>query len=410
MKKKICFVLGGFPVVSQSFLYNQISQVLREDQYEVEILVLNKKKGKVHPAYEHLNEKVRFLPSGREKGAAAKLKLIFKSVFSLLFKDPAAIFKALNVSRYGRDAANGSYLIRAAQFSDLHPDLYHCHFGTTAKIVANLKDMNVVKCKMITSFHGKDITVYPKQFGKDFYKLLFKTCEMFTGNSRFIINKMIDNGCLPERVVKIPMCLNTAEFPYRELVPSREIFTILTVGRFVEKKGYAYALRAIALFKKHNIPFIYHMIGEGPTMEAMMQLAEELGILKQVIFHGAMMQDRVKGFYNQAHVFLLPSVTAANGDTEGQGLVLQEAQAIGIPVVATLHNGFPDSVIDGTTGFLVPEKDPEGLCEKLVQLATDEQLAGNMGKMGRAFVENNFDAAVIGAELALEYQKLMPAQ
>jgi colanic acid/amylovoran biosynthesis glycosyltransferase len=407
MKKKIYFVLGGFPVVSQSFLYNQIAQVIKEDRYDVEILVLNRKKGKVHPAYEYLNQKVRFLPSGRGEGISSKVKLIAKSFFSLLFKQPGLIVKALNVSRYGRDAANGSYLIRAAQFVDLHPDLYHCHFGTTAKIIANLKDMNVVTCKMITSFHGKDITVYPKQFGKEFYTILFKTSERFTGNSRFIINKMIDNGCPPQQVVKIPMCLNTDEFPFRETLPPREVFNILTVGRFVEKKGYEYSLRAVAMFKQNRIPFIYHIIGEGPTMAKMIELAEELGIVQNVIFHGAMMQDRVKEFYKQAHVFLLPSVTAANGDTEGQGLVLQEAQAIGIPVVATLHNGFPDSVIDGTTGFLVPEKDPKGLCEKLTLLAKDEQLAISIGKMGRAFVENNFDAAVIGAELSAEYEKLL---
>lgn len=119
------------------------------------------------------------------------------------------------------------------------------------------------------------------------------------------------------------------------------------------------------------------------------------------------MQDKVKQFYQQAHVFLLPSVTAKNGDTEGQGLVLQEAQSTGIPVLATLHNGFPDSVIDGTTGFLVPERDPEALCEKLTLLANDEQLCINMGKMGRAFVENNFDSAIIGAELTVEYEKLL---
>jgi colanic acid/amylovoran biosynthesis glycosyltransferase len=407
MKKKIYYVLGGFPVVSQSFLYNQIAQVIKEDHYDVEILVLNRKKGKIHPAYEYLNQKVHFLPSGRGEGPVSKLKLIGKSFFSLLLKNPLVIFKALNISRYGRDAANGSYLIRAAQFSNFHPDLYHCHFGTTAKIVANLKDMNVVKCKLITSFHGKDITVYPKQFGKKFYEILFKTSERFTGNSKFIIGKMIDNGCSPQQVVKIPMCLNTAEFPFRDVVPARDIFNILTVGRFVEKKGYEYSLRALALFKQNGIPFIYHIIGEGPMMAKMMALADELGILKNVIFHGAMMQDKVKEFYRQAHVFLLPSVTAANGDTEGQGLVLQEAQAIGIPVVATLHNGFPDSVIDGTTGFLVPERNPAALCEKLALLAADEQLAITMGKMGRAFVENNFDAAIIGAELSAEYEKLL---
>jgi colanic acid/amylovoran biosynthesis glycosyltransferase len=407
IKKKLYYVLGGFPVVSQSFLYNQIAEVIATGHYEVQILVLNKKKGKVHPVYAHLNQVVQYLPSGREKGRIGKAKLILSSFFSLLVKHPSLFFRALNVSKYGREAANGSYLIRAAQFSTLRPDLYHCHFGTTAKIIADLKDMGAVSVPMICSFHGKDITVYPKLYGSAFYARLFKVAECFTGNSRFIIGKMQENGCPPSQIVKIPMCLNTGDFQYREQVPPRDVFNILTVGRFVEKKGYEFSLRAVALFKKAGIPFIYHVVGEGPTMEAMIQLATELGIRENVVFEGALMQERVKEFYNRAHVFLLPSVTAANGDTEGQGLVLQEAQAIGIPVVATLHNGFPDSVIDGVTGFLVPEKDPQALFEKLLLLAEDDFLALNMGKAGRAFVEKSFNARKVGGELIEAYEKLL---
>jgi colanic acid/amylovoran biosynthesis glycosyltransferase len=404
-KKKLYYVLGGFPVVSQSFLYNQISEVLATDRYEVQILVLNKKKGKVHPVYAQLNALVQYLPSGREQGSAGKAKLILTSFFSLLVRHPLLLLRAMNVSKYGREALNGSYLIRAAQFSRLHPDLYHGHFGTTAKIVADLKDMGAVSAPMICSFHGKDITVYPKLYGKDFYSRLFKTAERFTGNSRFIMGKMEENGCPPARIVKIPMCLNTGDFLYRDQVPPRDVFNILTVGRFVEKKGYEFSLRAVALFKKAGIPFTYHVVGEGPTMDPMIKLATELGIRENVVFEGALMQEQVKAFYNRAHVFLLPSVTAANGDTEGQGLVLQEAQAIGIPIIATLHNGFPDSVIDGVTGFLVPEKDPVALFEKLLLLAKDEGLAIMMGKAGRAFVEENFDAGKIGTALIAEYEK-----
>jgi colanic acid/amylovoran biosynthesis glycosyltransferase len=406
-KKKLYYVLGGFPVVSQSFLYNQISEVLATGRYEVQIIVLNKKKGQVHPVYAQLNNIAQFFPSGREQGKTGKAKLILTSFFSLLVKHPLLLFRALNVSKYGREAANGSYLIRAAQFSTLHADVCHCHFGTTAKIIADLKDMGAISAPMICSFHGKDITVYPKLYGKGFYARLFKTAERFTGNSRFIIGKMEENGCMPERIVKIPMCLNTGDFLYREQAPPRTVFNILTVGRFVEKKGYEYSMRAVALFKKAGIPFIYHVVGEGPTMESMIQLATELGIRENVVFEGALMQERVKEFYNRAHVFLLPSVTAVNGDTEGQGLVLQEAQAIGIPVVATLHNGFPDSVIDGQTGFLVPERDPVALSEKLLLLAKDEALATTMGKAGRAFVEENFNAGKIGSVLIAEYEKLL---
>src|SRR5690606_9503856 len=121
--------------------------------------------------------------------------------------------------------------------------------------------------------------------------------------------------------------------------PRGKKFRILTVGRLVEKKGYAYSLAAVALLKAAGVDFVYNIIGDGPLMEDMVKRARELGISSQVVFHGAMMQAHVKDYYQDSDVFMLPSVTAPNGDTEGQGLVLQEAQAIGLPVVATLHNG-----------------------------------------------------------------------
>jgi colanic acid/amylovoran biosynthesis glycosyltransferase len=288
-----------------------------------------------------------------------------------------------------------NYLVMAKSFVKLDADIIHCHFGTTARTVADLKDIGVVKGNLISSFHGMDITVFPKKYGSGFYKKLFSSKGLFTGNSNFIINKMIEDGCPKAGITKIPECLNVEQFRYRGDAPIRNPLKILTVGRFVEKKGYEYSLKAVSLLKNNGISFEYNIIGEGPLLEPMKKLAFELGILENVIFNGALKQDKVVEFYEESHIFLLPSVTAADGDTEGQGLVLQEAQAIGIPVVATLHNGFPDSVIEGETGYLVPERDADALYEKLMLLYNDEKLCNEMGARGRQFVENNFDSKVV---------------
>ena len=86
---------------------------------------------------------------------------------------------------------------------------------------------------------------------------------------------------------------------------------------------------------------------------------------------------------------------------------MQEAQAIGVPVVATLHNGFPDSIIDGETGYLVPERNAEALCEKLELLNNDEPLCADMGRKGRKFVEESFDSKIVVTELLKLYQVLI---
>jgi colanic acid/amylovoran biosynthesis glycosyltransferase len=407
MKKKLCFVLGGFPVISHPFLYNQIMEVIQRQQYEVQIVIFRFTGEKVHAIYESLSPKVVVFPMATGRKFAERCRLATEAFFSLLFKKPSAITKSLNFFKYEKNALNMNYLVFSKSFVDMDADIVHCHFGPNARMAADLKEIGVIKGALLSSFHGADITVFPKKFGSGYYKRLFQSKGLFTGNSGFIILKMIENGCPPELIEKIPECLNVNQFQYRGKAPKRTIFKILTVGRFVEKKGYEYSLRAAALLKERGVLFEYNIIGEGPLLEQMKMLAVQLGIADCMKFNGALKQDVVVTFYQSAHVFLLPSVTAADGDTEGQGLVLQEAQAIGLPVVATLHNGFPDSIVDGVTGYLVPEKDPQALFEKLLLLYNSEELCDEMGAKGRLFVEQNFDSGVVVSKLLDLYKKIL---
>jgi len=80
---------------------------------------------------------------------------------------------------------------------------------------------------------------------------------------------------------------------------------------------------------------------------------------------GAVSDSEAKKLYKECHIFILHSVTASNGDMEGTPVVLMEAQACGLPVISTYHSGVPEVVIDGKSGFLVPEKDIQALVEKI---------------------------------------------
>ena len=105
--------------------------------------------------------------------------------------------------------------------------------------------------------------------------------------------------------------------------------------------------------------------GDGPLRRTAEALVRELGVQEKITLHGAKGQVCVRKAMMRSHIFVLASVTAANGDQEGQGLVLQEAQATGLPVIATDHNGFGESIMPGLSGFLVPERDVEGLAYRL---------------------------------------------
>lgn len=122
---------------------------------------------------------------------------------------------------------------------------------------------------------------------------------------------------------------------------------------------------------------------------------------------GAAPQDIVQRACASSHIFILPSVTAKNGDQEGQPLVLQEAQCSGLPVLATRHSGIPESVVEEKSAFLVPERDVDALAERLAFLLGHPGQWAQMGQAGRQLVEARFDNAKLTLELVAIYQRMM---
>ncbi len=90
-------------------------------------------------------------------------------------------------------------------------------------------------------------------------------------------------------------------------------------------------------------------------------------------------------------LFVAPSVTAADGDAEGLGMVFLEAQALEVPVVSFASGGVVEAVADGETGLLCAERDVAALADNIAQLLENSTLRHQMGKRGRARVETQFD-------------------
>jgi hypothetical protein len=120
------------------------------------------------------------------------------------------------------------------------------------------------------------------------------------------------------------------------------------------------------------------------------ELIEELGVQGSVNLLKSQTRSSVFNQLRQADVFLLPSITAADGDREGLPVSILEAQALGVPVVSTLHTGIPEGVRDGETGFLVQEGDVDALSDRLEVLLRDKALRTSMGERGRKFIRDHF--------------------
>ncbi len=407
---KIAFLIGEFPSISETFILSQITALI-DCGHQVDIYAKRPSKAvKKHKDIDKYDlEKSLFyypnIPKNIFSRSLGVLSLIFRGSQTRL----KPLFNALNIYKHGELAASMRLFYRAIPFVkiDQHYDMVHCHHGHVGSIGVKLKEIGAVTGKIVTTFHGYDINVIPGLRGKAVYDDLFQKADVITANSNFTIGKLLELKCPEEKIVRLPVGLDLSLYTFQERVaPQNDTpIKLLTVARLVEKKGIEYSIKAVAqLIKKHpNIE--YNIVGDGPLLNQLQQLVVELNLQDSVHLLGWKTKEEVQKYYEKAHIFVLASVTASNNDREGQGLVLQEAQAMGLPVLATLHNGFPDSVIQGKSAFLVPEKDIDALVEKLIYLVENPEQWAEMGNIGRRYVEENFDIHDLNQQLLDIYRK-----
>jgi glycosyltransferase involved in cell wall biosynthesis len=271
-----------------------------------------------------------------------------------------------------------------------------------------------LRIPLIVTFHGGDCTVtrHSLWLSGKLYNLHFLLREeklkneavLFLAVSDFLRRRLLDKGYSERKVRTHPIGVDTEKFRPAERVYDEQY--ILCVGRHVAKKGIDVLLRAFSRLTKKHAALSLLQVGSGPLTGTLRTLARTLGIEAKVRFLGVQPHDRVAELMRGARVFALPSQEAWNGDSEGLGIVFNEASACGIPVVATRHGGIPEAVIDGETGLLVAERDDAALAEKLDMLLSDAALARRMGRRGREYVCEAFDLRKQTRVLELIYDEV----
>ncbi|MGH7342643.1 MAG: glycosyltransferase, partial [Candidatus Rokuibacteriota bacterium] len=288
-------------------------------------------------------------------------------------------------------------------------DVAHAHFGPVASDFRFAR--RVWRAPLVASFHGYDFSSWPRRHGPDVYRDLFATVDAVTGLNAYTMRRVRELGCPPEKLYRMPMGLDPTEFPFRErALAIGEPVRLLTVGRMIEKKGMEFSIRAVAGLVRRHPDVRYEIVGDGPLRPAIEALISELDLERVVVLHGARDAAFVRDRMAAAHLFVLTSVTAASGDQEGQAVVLQEAQACGLPVVTTDHSGLPEAIDAGRSGFLVPERDVDALVDRLEHLVSHPDLWASMGRAGRAYVEARFDNRTLLRELEGLYTELVERQ
>lgn len=185
---------------------------------------------------------------------------------------------------------------------------------------------------------------------------------------------------------------------------------LISVGRLVRYKGHRSILESMAKLHKQYPNFCYHIVGDGPEKNSLMQQTQQHRIAAQVCFHGALSDPvRKQSLLRGADLFVLPG-TIDNQDVEGFGIAFIEAAAAGIPALAGIAGGGSDAVRDGHTGLLCRGDDPTDVLAKLTRLLADDALRKELGNNAEEHVKKFLWSNILPRYLGLldQYGQAVP--
>jgi colanic acid/amylovoran biosynthesis glycosyltransferase len=408
---KIAILVGPFPLPSETFILRQITGLL-DRGHDVHVYADRPPPGPQHSTVEryHLLERTHYRPLS-PKGPAKRALRALPLLPGAFARNPSGTRALLDVARFGRAAASLRLFLNGLPHLGAEPwDVVHAHFGQSGVSAVLLRRCGLLSAPIVTSFHGMDANRTGDPRYRSGLEILFNSGDLFTVNSDFTRDRVIELGCPASRIRKLPVGLDLGRHAFRpRAVSPGEPVRLLTVGRLVEKKGHDYAIRAVARVARRGSALRYDIVGDGPRRDRLEALIRDLGMVGTIHLLGARSEEDVQSLLDQAHLFVLASVTARDGDREGQALVLQEAQAVGLPVVSTRHNGIPEGVVEGASALLVPERDETALADAIGQLVDRPERWEGMGRSGRAFVAERFEIGALNDRLVKLYEEVIAA-
>ena len=286
--------------------------------------------------------------------------------------------------------------------------LIHAHFGYQG--CRCLRAKREARLPMVTTFYGADAGSFPGDPSwKRHYERLFAVGELFLVEGSNMATRLLELGCRPDRLAIHHLGVQLDRIPFRERAPTDAV-RILICAEFREKKGIPHGLLALGrALDGLEIDCRVRVIGDGPQRPQVSDAIRESGLEERVELLGRQPYARVLEELRESHLLLQPSMTAADGDTEGGApVVLLEAQASGLPVVSTMHADIPEYVAGGREGgCLAPEGDLPRLAEVIGDVLSKPERWAELGRGGRRHVEENYNASVQNEKLESIYDTLM---
>lgn len=266
------------------------------------------------------------------------------------------------------------------------PNALLAHFGHTGLRMLRLTRDLDIPC--VVHFHGLDLSSmlamrwYRESLRRNIGRFDAMICVGTAQRER-----LLGLGADPRRVHVIPCGVPTSEFAAADQPDDGGPIRFVTVGRLVPQKGVETVLRALA---RMPAPAHLTIVGDGPERPRLLEISKALGVEDRVRFAGRLRAAEVYERLKRSHALIQHS-REIGGWSEGFGVTVAEAAAVGRPVIVSDVGGLVDQVVDGVTGCVTPQGDVPALAAGMMRLASDAALRDRMGQAGRARVAAHFD-------------------
>lgn len=270
-------------------------------------------------------------------------------------------------------------------FKEHKIDVVLAEYGPTGEAVAPICE--ALKIPLLVHFHGYDASVKTVIEKNKFYKNTFRVAKFVIVVSKEMLNDLIAMGCPKEKLIYNPCAPQDI---FSTVAPKFSKPQFLAVGRFTEKKGPMYSIKAFKKVVEHHSEAELMMAGTGELLESCKTLVRDLDLQHRVRFLDIVTHQELLDYMKDALAFLQHSVTAQSGDKEGTPVAVLEASLAGLPVISTYHAGIPDVIVHEKTGLLVKEGDVDAMSKYMFKLLENPDFAKTLGQNGRKRIQEHF--------------------
>lgn len=406
---KILFKVPEFPHLSETFI---VAQIVTAIQLGYDVKVLVRRITKIDPKscsdlIEEYDLMSKLIVEDYKRPNNKIVRLIkWFGILSINLSDLPFILKFYK--EYSKFSL--SYLFEWVFYKQfINYQIIHIQYGNNKHPIDKLNKTGYFKPKVILTFHGHDAFFPLNGFitNNGYYDDLFKHANIITVNTPYLADKVLELGCPSDKLIVIPVAVDTKFFKPRE--NNRRVsktLKLITVGRLDIVKGQSFCIESVKMLIQKGYDVTLTIIGEGTEQKNLENLIKKYDLVNYVFLKGSQSREEIRTALWDHDIYLLMGQASISGLRESQGLATIEAQACGLPVIVFDSGGIKYTVVNNNTGFICNEFDVDRVVEKVELFYQNRELINDMGAQAAVFVKNGYAQNEIDKKWEIIYRTL----